>query len=420
MWVADTRDLGEDLPHVIQFEDFNLPAPEDAIPGDLAPATGTGPGNDLDALLADNRVTESDPRVQPSPVEAIGRRDGNGNTTSSVPLNTDWPKQYTVRSGDTLQKISKEFYGTYQKWQPIEAANPDIVAEALVPGVVIAIPQVAAIPADNRGVTRPSDTGGREYIVTDGDNYWTIARDVFGDASRVDELVRLNTIAPHDLRSGNVITLPERSVAVNPQPTPIAARELPGERYHTVAEGELLGDLSKQYYGTATKWELIAAANNISDPGRIQVGARLLIPQDGTTSTPVGPTTTGDREAPTGAGQHYTIEEGDFLGKISTKFYQTSQKWEQILAANPGIDPDNLRVGQKIWIPQINATNTTNSGTTSPRANQPAETTPRNVPQPRNSRPSNPTPPTNFEWPTANPDNRSNSGDSMLNEFWNE
>lgn len=51
-------------------------------------------------------------------------------------------------------------------------------------------------------------------------------------------------------------------------------------RYHTVAKRDTLYSLARQYYGDQTKWKEIFATNRttISDPNRIHVGQRLLIP----------------------------------------------------------------------------------------------------------------------------------------------
>jgi LysM repeat protein len=52
-------------------------------------------------------------------------------------------KTYKVASGDTLQKISKQFYGTYRKWQKIYDANRDKLANPnrIKPGMTLNIPE---------------------------------------------------------------------------------------------------------------------------------------------------------------------------------------------------------------------------------------------------------------------------------------
>lgn len=59
------------------------------------------------------------------------------------------------------------------------------------------------------------------------------------------------------------------------------------------------------------------------------------------------PTSKGDSSAPTSSTTH-TIASGDTYGKLSTK-YKVSVN--DLLDANPGVDPRRLRIGQKILIP---------------------------------------------------------------------
>ena len=48
-------------------------------------------------------------------------------------------------------------------------------------------------------------------------------------------------------------------------------------------------------------------------------------------------------------GIEYTVKAGDTLGKIIAR-HGSRQDW--ILYANPGLDPDKIYVGQKLFVPQ--------------------------------------------------------------------
>ncbi len=55
--------------------------------------------------------------------------------------------EYVVGYGDTLSDISVHYYGTWEKWEDILMANPDLRgAEYLVPGMVLQIPNVTGTP----------------------------------------------------------------------------------------------------------------------------------------------------------------------------------------------------------------------------------------------------------------------------------
>lgn len=51
-------------------------------------------------------------------------------------------KKYTVKKGDTLQRISKKFYGTTRRWKEIYEVNRELLKSphSIYPGQVIEIP----------------------------------------------------------------------------------------------------------------------------------------------------------------------------------------------------------------------------------------------------------------------------------------
>ena len=48
---------------------------------------------------------------------------------------------------------------------------------------------------------------------------------------------------------------------------------------------------------------------------------------------------------------HYTVEEDDSLWTIAQRQLGDANRWPEITDANPGIDPDRLRVGQRLRLP---------------------------------------------------------------------
>jgi nucleoid-associated protein YgaU len=55
---------------------------------------------------------------------------------------TPAPRDYTIRSGDSLSKIAKQFYGDAGQWQKIYQANKDKIKDPdlIHPGQKIIIP----------------------------------------------------------------------------------------------------------------------------------------------------------------------------------------------------------------------------------------------------------------------------------------
>jgi len=59
-----------------------------------------------------------------------------------------------------------------------------------------------------------------------------------------------------------------------PAPPPDA----PAAQSYTVASGDTLSKIAKNFYGDASQYQKIADANGIDDPNSIQVGQELTIP----------------------------------------------------------------------------------------------------------------------------------------------
>lgn len=67
-------------------------------------------------------------------------------------------------------------------------------------------------------------------------------------------------------------------VEPNPEPTPPTL--VPQVVTHTIVEGDTLYSLVKRYYGTAPESlvDAVADANNLSDPGSLFLGQKLMMP----------------------------------------------------------------------------------------------------------------------------------------------
>lgn len=129
-----------------------------------------------------------------------------------------------------------------------------------------------------------------------------------------------------------VVTPP---VAVAPPVvTPPAAT---GEEY-TVVQGDTLGKIAKK---NGVTLKALEAANPEVVPTKLKIGQKLTIPAGGGTSA-------ADSTVSSNGGEVYTIKSGDTLTRIAHSHGTTIKALE---AANPGMDPNHIKVGQKLNLP---------------------------------------------------------------------
>ncbi|MBT9258702.1 MAG: LysM peptidoglycan-binding domain-containing protein [Clostridiales bacterium] len=140
---------------------------------------------------------------------------------------------------------------------------------------------------------------------------------------------------------------------VTPPPTTCP----PGTFAYTIQAGDTFYSLAQRFHTTV---EAIQAANPGVDPTKLQVGQVICIP----TVTP--PPTT----CPPGTFA-YTIQAGDTFYTLAQRFHTTV---EAIQAANPGVDPRRLQVGQVICIPEATPPSRTCPPHTFPYTVQPGDT----------------------------------------------
>jgi nucleoid-associated protein YgaU len=294
---------------------------------------GAAPGGTSAFAPSSTPLTPSGFDTTPMP----GYSDPIGATPAPVAAATTTPGgTHTVAKGETLGDISATHYGTTKHWRKIVEANPGLDPARLKIGQVIQIPAVetaAAVPTATPG-------GADTYTVKKGESYYTIAKKMLGSSSRWREIERLNNVPAESLRVGTVITLPAKDAggATGGAGSP----GIGGGKTHVVAKGETLGDISKAYFGTTTKWKQIVEANPGVRPENLKVGQSLAIPD-----LPVAAAATA---API-SGNSYTVKSGDTLESIAASTLGKKSAWKQIVEANPGLQPTALRIGQVLAIP---------------------------------------------------------------------
>ncbi|MDD2447734.1 MAG: LysM peptidoglycan-binding domain-containing protein, partial [Tissierellia bacterium] len=216
--------------------------------------------------------------------------------------------EYTVRPGDTLFSIAQRYDTTVEA---ILRINPGLDPNNLRAGMVICVPETPPMTCPR---------GSFEYTVRPGDTLFSIANRY---DTTVSAILRINPgLDPNDLRVGMVICVPETPPMTCPR----------GSFEYTVRPGDTLFSIANRYNTTVSA---ILRINPGLDPNNLRVGMVICVPE-GTSPPPCD-------------GYNYIVRPGDTLYSIAIMFDTTVAK---LMAANPGVDPNNLRVGMVICIPK--------------------------------------------------------------------
>ncbi len=116
---------------------------------------------------------------------------------------------HVVRSGETLQDISKQYFKTVRRWKQIADANHGVLPnpDRLRSGIRLVIPD-ASVRTEARRVREVADA--RTYTVRSGDSLSSIAGRELGDPRRYPEIKRRNRLSGDSLQPGQKLQLPDR------------------------------------------------------------------------------------------------------------------------------------------------------------------------------------------------------------------
>jgi nucleoid-associated protein YgaU len=158
----------------------------------------------------------------------------------------------------------------------------------------------------------------------------------------------------------------------------VSKEKLPGK--YTVKEGDTLFSIAEKYYTDGYKYSELVKVNKLSDANNLPVGLVLDIPKlDTNALTKASPASdpsldfvddslenNSNQNINTGSGgavnqtiwgekitaNTYTVQQGDWLSKISGRAYGDVMSFQKIAQANNISNPDLIEVGMILKIPR--------------------------------------------------------------------
>jgi nucleoid-associated protein YgaU len=120
---------------------------------------------------------------------------------SIVPNAANVRRMVTVKTGDSLWKISKQYLGDGSRWQELLSANPNLtVPTRVLPGTVLRIPTT----------TKETENSTSRMKIQKGDSLWKIALSHYGSGASWTCLAQANPSVrnPNEIFAGHTLLVP--------------------------------------------------------------------------------------------------------------------------------------------------------------------------------------------------------------------
>jgi len=198
----------------------------------------------------------------------------------------------------------------------------------------------------------------RVHIVAAHETLGEISMKYYKTSRNWKKIAEANKVEPSELQVGMKLTIPviESSPVISKDGSQPAGEPAPGEHLYKVKTGDSYYNIAKRELGNANRWKELEKLNGIPAE-ELHAGQTIKLPvKEGAPAPGIGlpqaPPGAGDNPAPVADGRTHVVAKGDTLAEISKKYYGTTTKWKEIVKLNPGVDPESLKVGQKLTLPE--------------------------------------------------------------------
>ena len=243
---------------------------------------------------------------------------------------------YTVKGGDTLSRIARQFNTTVNKLatlNDIRNVNRIYVGQRLLVRQPVEQQQQQTTPKRTETNTT---TNSNTYTVKSGDTLSGIAGKF---NTTYTQLAQLNHISnPNVIHVGQVLTLHQTTAqnTTNHQESQQNKQVTTSANgTYTVKSGDTLSQIAARFNTTTSA---LASTNHISNPNLIEVGQQLRINNSASAQK------TTSRHSNTNNG-NYVVQSGDSLSKIAAYH---GLNWRSIAAKNNIQSPYTIFVGQRL------------------------------------------------------------------------
>jgi nucleoid-associated protein YgaU len=312
---------------------LTLPKKSKSVSSDTPQSTdtNTGFGSDTTAPAEGFGTTPTAPVGFGSPTTPTGTTGFGSTTTTPSGFGTPAPAAPSFTTPGTSTA-------------PVGFGKPAPAAPTPTPA--ISQNPTPAAPVAPAPVTSP---GEKTHVVAKGETLGDISMKYYGSSKYWKKIAEANKIDPTSLQVGQKLTLPEIAAPAPAATSGDAAAS--DERTYKIKAGDTYYTIAKKELGSAARWKEIEKLNKLS-PEDLRVGMSIKLP-----AAPLKKEGAAKDTAPASdnasTGRTHTVAAGETLGDISRKHYGTSKHWKKIVEANPGVDAESLKVGQKLNLPDI-------------------------------------------------------------------